>query len=441
MALKSRAVLPRYILTLSLFSISVTSAYSQISFLTAISLSVQNSPRVKMAQDDVNRALAALSDTKAQFIPTFGATGGIGRSYGISLNVPTIFTLNTQSLIYNSSQRDYIHSARDGLQASRMALADVRSQVEEDTANTYLSLEDAELRHSAIVEEHGFASKLFAIVQDRLKAGLESELDLKLARRTELQAQLQELSVEDEVSSLREHLAQLIGLPSRGLSIVSDSIPSDSAFSSAGESRAALPDNPNVLSSEANAKARLEQSRGDARYAMRPQFLFQAQYGRVSPINNVTDYYNLNGRYNTFQAGVVILFPFLDRSRSAKARETLADAMHAQHEAESLREQQAENRLGLQHSVLELSTKAALAEVERGIAQDQLTEMLAKAEARNGTSGGRPMTTKDEQTARLEERQKFVDLLNATDQLHKAQISLLRQTGELESWLASLPKR
>jgi hypothetical protein len=204
--------------------------------------------------------------------------------------------------------------------------------------------------------------------------------------------------------------------------------------------QSSFPDSLNVLSSEANAKARAAQARGDSHSTMRPQVLFQAQYGRVSPVNNVTDYYNLHGRYNTFAAGVTVVFPFVDRSRSAKARETLADAMHAQHDAENQRSQQVENRLGQQHSVLELSVKASLAEVELGIAQDKLTAMLAEVKSNNGDVAGRPMTSKDEQNARLQERARFVDLLNATDQLRKARISLLRQTGALEGWLASLPK-
>jgi outer membrane protein TolC len=169
--------------------------------------------------------LAALADVKDQYIPTFGAVGGVGWSYGITLNVPTIVTLNTQSLVYNSSQRDYMRAARASLQAANLALADVRSQVEEETANAYLSLQGAQLRHNAIVEEHGFATKLATIVQDRESAGIESDLDLKKARRTELQIRLQELSVDDELGALQEQLAHLMGLPSQGLTIVSDSIP------------------------------------------------------------------------------------------------------------------------------------------------------------------------------------------------------------------------
>jgi hypothetical protein len=44
----------------------------------------------------------------------------------------------------------------------------------------------------------------------------------------------------------------------------------------------------------------------------------------------------------------------------------------------------------------------------------------------------------DEQNARIQERQRFIDLVDATYQLRDAQLSLLRQTGQLETWLQSV---
>jgi len=54
--------------------------------------------RVRMAQDDVNKGLAALSETKDVFIPSITASGGAGASSGITLNVPKLFTVSTQKI-------------------------------------------------------------------------------------------------------------------------------------------------------------------------------------------------------------------------------------------------------------------------------------------------------------------------------------------------------
>jgi hypothetical protein len=148
----------------------------------------------------------------------------------------------------------------------------------------------------------------------------------------------------------------------------------------------------------------------------------------------------LNGNYNSLSIGVQVQLPFLDRGRTAKARESLADAQHALHETAFLREQQTEDLLKLQHSVSELSAKAELAELDEGIAQDQLDAMLIELRLGSGNRSAAPMTPKDEQITHLQERQKYLDFLDAKLQLFDAQISLLRQTGVLDSWLKSLAR-
>lgn len=428
----------RILLGLVVLSCTTISTQAQISFTSAIDLALRNSPRVKIAQDDVNKALAALAETKAVFIPSISAGGGAGASSGITLNVPTIFTINAQSLAFNYSQRDYIRSARLGLQASSLALTDVRQQVEEDTAITYLSLDRAQRRQAAMTDEYGFALKLVTIVQERRDAGLENELELKKARRTAVQIRLQQLQLENETTSLRQHLALLIGLPGGVLETVPDSIPSSPLIrSAAAPAQAAYPDTPSVLSAEANAHAKMQQAFGDSRYTWRPEVVFNAQYGRISPFNGVSTYYNLNGNYNTLALGVQIQLPFLDRTRDAKAHGSMADAHRAAHELDFLRDQQSENRLKLQHSIAELATRAELAELDAGIARDQLSVMLIELSNGNGDSTGPQMSPKDEQNARIQERQRYLDLLDANFQLRESQIYLLRQTGEFEEWLKS----
>ena len=47
------------------------------------------------------------------------------------------------------------------------------------------------------------------------------------------------------------------------------------------------------------------------------------------------------------------------------------------------------------------------------------------------------MTPKDEQNARISEREKYLGVVDAGYQLGQAEIHLLRQTGELLPWLKS----
>ena len=411
-------------------------ANAQVSFTSAIALALQNNPRVKTAENDVQRAQAALSVTKDIFIPSVVAAGGVGYSYGITLSVPTIFTVNAQSLVYSPSQRFYIRAAEMDLRAALLAFADTREGVEEDTIITYLSLDHAENRVAAIKEQYGFASKLVLIAEDRLHAGVENESDLKKSRRAAVQIRLDELQAEDGVRFLREHLGDLIGVPSSQLTIVSESIPSPPSVQ---DSMVAYsPHNletPVVLSAKANAEAKQQRAAGDSRYTWMPQIAFSAQYGRVSPINNVSEFYNLHGNYNTAFAGIQIQLPLLDKVRRAAARESAADASRAVHQLQSLQDEQRENRLKLQHSITELATKSELAELDQGIAQDDLKAITIELKA---GSGGRLMTPEDEQNARIRERQRYLDLLDARLETLKAEVSLMRQTGRFSAWLQSL---
>jgi len=142
------------------------------------------------------------------------------------------------------------------------------------------------------------------------------------------------------------------------------------------------------------------------------------------------------GNYNTAFAGVLVQLPFIDEVRKARARETTADAQHAFHQVEILRSEQRENRLRLQHAIAELSIQAELSDLDESIAEDELKSMLIQL--RQGNPTGPPPTPKEEQTSRLQERQRYLAILDAKLQVRRSQISLLRQAGELSTWLQSL---
>jgi outer membrane protein TolC len=412
------------------------SGNAQVSFPSAINLALQNSPRVKMAENGVQRARAALSLNKDIFIPSVVAAGGVGYSYGITLTVPTIFTINAQSLVYSPSQRLYIRSAELDLRAAILTLADTRQQVEEDAVITYLSLDHAQNTIAALKEEYGFASRLVRIAEDRLHVGVENELDLKKSRRAAVQLELDELQAEDRLRFLQEHLEDLVGLRGSHLTAIADSIPLSPSIRPSGASyNPEKSDNPTILAAKADVEAKQQQAKADSRYTWKPQIAFSAQYGRVSPVNNVTDFYNLHGNYNAAFAGIQIQLPLMDRVRSDAARESLAEASRVAHQLEALQDEQRENRLKLQHSIAELVKKSELAELDQGIAQDELKTVMIELK---GGRGGRLMTPEDEQNAHIRERQRSLDLLDSKLEVLKAQVSLLRQTGQLGTWLESL---
>jgi outer membrane protein TolC len=416
------------------FASVATPARSQISFTTAVDLALKNSPRVKMAEADVARARASLEEARDVYIPTVGAASSAGGySYGFPLGTPTVFSLSAQSLVFSFSQRDYMRSASSGLKAAMLTLRDVRDRVAEDAALTYLSLDRAQQQRAALAQEAAHASRLVNIVNDRLEGGQDTAMELTKARRTSVQIRLQSLQTDDEIASSADHLARLIGLPGTTIAAIPDSIPALPAD-------APIPpasDDAGVQAAFASARSKREQAFGDARYTWRPQFSLGAQYSRFSTYNNnyVQYYPGIQNQPNAFGFDLAISLPLLDMGRRARARQSAADAVHLEQEATYDRDQVSEGRLKLQHSSAELAARADLASLDRDIAQQQLEVILLQAAS--ASSSGPQITPKDEESARIQERQRYVEMLDADFQLRQTKIQLLRQTGELDDWLNS----
>ena len=409
-----------------------TPARAQISLTTAVDLALRSNPRVRIAEADVARARAALSEARDVYIPNLVGGSGLGYSYGFPVGQPSVFNFQAQSLVFNFSQHDYIRAARSSLTAANFALMDARQAVAEDTVLTYIALDRDRDRLAALTEQRTFAGNLISIIQARLDAGQDTPIDLTSARLSSAQLRLNLLHTEDEQAIDQLRLAHLTGLPADGLVTLPGGIPDISAPTSAAS--AAAPLSPAIGSALANAQAKREIAFGDARYLYRPQIAFGAQYNRFARFNNYDLYYR-NFQSNNAEVGIQITVPVFDMSHKAKARESAADALHAEREADQARDQFTEGRLRVQRSTAELAARAEVAALDQQLAQQQLDILLVQLTS--GNPNGAQMSPKDEQNSRIAEREKFLAVLDARFQMRQAEVNLLRQTGQLESWLKS----
>jgi len=388
----------------------------------------------------VAKAQAALEETHDVYIPTVSATGGYGQGFGVPTGLPIVFSLTSNSLVFNFSQHDNIRAAASGLAAARLARKDMREQVEEDVAVTYLNLDNDERTLATLTQEHTDAVRLVTIVQDRLSAGQDDRMSLLRAQRNETQIELNELNLQDEMAALSDHLSRLIGLPNNRLTAISSSIPALPSVQMAADNENES-DSPGVRASVASAKSKQELAFGVDRYRLRPQMSFGVNYSRIDTAqDDYTTYYPGFGFHHTQNAvsvGIELTIPLFDRRHQDEANEAKAEASRAYFESEVQRDQFLEGRKKLRRSAVELEKRSRLAEIDQNIAQEQLKAVLAQLSADSGSSSGQQMSPEDEQNARLKEGQQTIDLLNAQFQLSQAKVNLLRQTGQLESWLKS----
>jgi outer membrane protein TolC len=427
-------------LAIYLGCVLATAAPAQISLSTAVDLALRNNPRVQGALADVDKASAQLAETHDAYIPSLSIGAGLGQAYGYSEYPPTLFTVSSTSTVYNPSQHDYISSARVGLRAAQLALEDAREQVAEDTALAFLNLAHDQQREQIIGQQEALANTLVTIVQQRADAGQDTQIGLTQAKLTAAQSHFAGLQAGDETAYDREHLARLIGMTPVSLS-ADDAFPAlhppiDQPASAPGGSYA----NSAVAAAFAKANARQQQARGDARFSNLPTVDMFSQYNRYATFTNsfktLDALYNNKLTANEGVFGVQITWDLFDKPRRARAHESAADATRSLHDAQEAQIDALDGQDRLRHSLTELQAQADVAALQQQLAQQQLDVIHLQTQA--GNPNGQQMTPKDEQNARLAERDKYLAVVDAGFHIRQTEIQLLRQTGQLIAWLQSI---
>jgi hypothetical protein len=82
-----------------------------------------------------------------------------------------------------------------------------------------------------------------------------------------------------------------------------------------------------------------------------------------------------------------------------------------------------------------LDAQAEVASLKRQIADEQLKTVETQLESGTGGGGQPQVSPKAGQQARIDERQKYLDSLEADFDLSKTRLELLRALGHIEDWL------
>jgi outer membrane protein TolC len=409
---------------------------SQISLSTVVDQAQRNSSPVKLAQADVRKAEASLAEVKDAYVPNLTIGSTVGASVGFPTGQPSIANASMQSLVWNSQQREYIRAAHRGLEASSLALKDAREQVALDASSAYIELDVIDRELEAAHEQAALAERLVTIETQRTDAGVDPLSELLQARLTAAQLKLKLIHLESRAATLIAQLASLTGLPAVSIVVDHASIPEIPAVKA--DAVPVLP--AGVSSAQILASSKQFQARGDELAASwRPQVSFGAQYNLDSDkLNNYSTYYR-NFTPNNVSLGVSIVIPVFDFAVRAKARQTAADSLRTTVEAEQAQRQNDVQIATLTGSIRELDAQAEVASLKQQIAGEQLKAVEAQLQLGNGAGsepGAQPqLSPKAEQQARIDEKQKSIDAIDAGFDLTKARLSLLRALGHMDDWL------
>lgn len=416
-------------------------APAQVSLATVVGLAQRNSSAVRLAQADVQKANAALAESKDALIPSmlFATGAPTFPEVGFTGTPPSIWAATVQSLIFGVPQKHYIDAAHFGLRAASSNLKDAQEQVALDASTAYVELDTVNLELDATHQQEDYASRLVEIEQQRAEAGADPLSELLQARLIAAQTKLKRAQLQNRAGTLAAQLAALTGLPVGSITADHASIPEIPQLRADAPARTTA----TITSAQMLARSKELQAKADEEIDYLPQLSFVAQYNRnTTLLNDVNYYFKHDLPANNFSSGISIQVPLFDMAHRAKARGTAADALRATVEVEQAQRQNDVEIATLDGSLRELDALAEVASLKQQIANEQLQAVLSQLELGNGSGSGpgaQPqLTPKAEQLARIDERQKYQDALDTGFELSKARLGLLRALGHMEDWLNEL---
>lgn len=422
-------------------------AAEPVTLKQAVELALRHANGAAIATAEQKSIAADYRDMRNSYLPQLMVGSGLGPSYGYPLalagSAPAIFNVTAQSALFHPELQSFIHAASSEFAAAGFRTKDERDQIIQDTVLSYAELEKWEQRLDRLREIYPDVQKMEAAVAERVKEGIDSELDETRARLSDARMRLRMAEAQGSADVLREHLSKLTGLPAAGLQTEGDTLPAFPATASDENApERAADDSPAYKSAVEHARGQFLKAQGEHRMWM-PELDFAAQYAELSTFNNYQDYFQPTRPCNTsvgtvlcpsgtFQRsnatlGVSIRIPIFNGSQRARAQEADAEAAKAREQADATHNQISEQTLRLQRAVTQAQAARDVAELEYEIAQKDVDAVETRIKA--GTAN-----LHDMDNARTQESEKLIALQDVTFELERSQVELLRSTGDLESW-------
>lgn len=398
-----------------------------------VELALTHSTSAASAEAMAQRAYASYRETRNQYLPTLVLGSGLGYTQGYPLSLegsaPSIVNMTAQSTVINAALRDFVREARMEWQATTIRSKDERDQLIQDTVLSYVELNKWEELLAQLGEQYSAALRMEQLVNERIQAGVDSPQARTQARLNTARVYLHLSQAQGSIDVLRAKLSQLTGLPAGSIETVPDSVPAlPEVKQDENLAARALEVSPVIQIASLHSTALTFHARGEHR-SMWPTVDFAAQYALLATFNNYENFF----RPGSFQAnnasiGAVIRFPFFSPAQRSKARAADFDALRAQRDVETTKNQASAQTLRLQRSVEQLAAAQEVAQLEYEVAKSNLDAVQIRVDAGSAT-------IHDEDDARNRANENYVGLQDTRFELQRARITLLRATGDLSTWL------
>jgi outer membrane protein TolC len=402
----------------------------------AVELALNHATGISIAAADQQHASASYRELRNSYIPQLTAGAGLGWSDGFPLSLegaaPSLFNVNAQSALINPALKYFLHAAQSDIAVSNLRIKDQRNQVIQDTVLSYAELAKWDVRLSRLREAQSAAEQMQSAVTQRVKEGIDSEVENTKARLSIARIRLRRAEAAGAADVLREHLSKLTGVPAASFEIDPDSLPDLPATKPEEKSddniaAKAAAANPTVQAAVEHARAQYLRVQGEHK-SLWPSVDFAAQYANLATFNHYDHYYQPGSfQPNNATVGVAIHFPFLNYAQHSRVQEAESEARKATKQAEAARDQASEETLRLQRSVTQMQAARDVAELEYELAQRNVEAVRTRMDSSTAN-------LHDLDNAQTQASERLITLQDVTFELERAQVTLMRATGNLESW-------
>ena len=424
-----------------LFSVSIclaadAAAPTAVSFPNAVDMALQHSGVMAVAAINQWRAHQSYQELKANYYPQLTVGSALGYSYGFPLTLegsaPSVVNFNSLQSLFNISLQKYLKAAKVDWQATSLDVRDKRDAVILDTALTYAQLDQLSEKLAALAEAQAAAGKAESVSEQRFQEGVDSKLDVTKSQLVAARIRLRIAEGQGQADVLRQHLASLIGIPADSIQTVPSSMPGLPDISQTDDLPSRAVENSLAVkqAQQKTVSARLR-AEGEQKATKYPTADFASQYSYLAKFNNYDQYFS-NYTANNLAVGLNIRFPFFNPVQKAKAQEAKADEMLASKSEDDIKERVREDALQLQRSLRQLAAARDVAKLEWEVSQGSLDSVRGKVQIGQAN-------VRDEQNAQLDADDKHAAYLDAEFDLARAELRLMRLTGELENW--AIPSR
>jgi len=401
-----------------------------IDFRPALELALKHSGVMVSASADRAKAAARYRAERYAYLPTVVFGSGLGYSFGQPVAVggqfPTLFNVSHDQTVLNFATRETIKAAHSDSIAANIEYLDRTEQVILDTSLLYIELDNTQQRLTAAQQQKQAVDHALYIAQQRQQEGVGSVLDSKRAELDSARVDLRIAELETNSDVLRERLGRLIGRSPATLATVSASIPATPGQRADDDlASVALANSASVRIADEHLRGARARARAEHKMNY-PSINLGGQFAQYASFNNYAQYYK-SFSLEAYSFGISLRFPIFNLAQNAKAAAADAEALHAESDAQTARDQVAADAVKAQHTIRQLEASSKVTRLDYEVAQANIDAVQLQVEQGHANA-------RDEELARADVANRQVALLQSQFEYIRAQLQLLRQTGELQAW-------